>query len=230
MKDCWRDLRKDLFRNIEPSVELVAVTTPVGRFQSLCTTETLPAFTSRACRESMGSKEDDLQLNGNLIKLGHTTPLQAVEFVFLVEGTSKSVQAQWTRHKIGVGWSYRSTRTVPADQNNFVYCTYDYIEDESAVRKLLAIDEGIAKNAIEQYRVKRELDATKQDSRKIMPVNWATTCYFYANARALRHLFELRLNKAAEWEIRRMTAMLWQIVMQKTPSLFKDFAPMIDMD
>lgn len=221
--DKWRHLRKNLFRAVEPEIKLVAVTQPIGEYKELCTTETLPAFTARASHESKGTKEDDIRLNETLIKLGHDTPLQAVQFVFYFSGITKSLQAQWTRHKIGVGWTFRSTRYVPAHKNCFVYCTYDYIDDETRVKELLSLDEEIAKKAIESFDKKTALGSTKQDARKIMPVFWSTSCYFYVNARALRHLFKLRLDKSAEWEIRRMATILFDICVKVAPSLFEDF-------
>ena len=127
------------------------------------------------------------------------------------------------RHKIGVGWTFRSTRYIPGNQNTFVYCTYDYIDSEEAVIKLLAIDDMAARQAVKRFDEKIGLGATKQDSRKIMPVFWNTPCYFYVNARALRNLFSLRLKEAVEWEIRRLHRAILKIVRKKTPSLFHDF-------
>lgn len=223
MKDKWKYLRKGLFRAVEPKVELVAITQPVGRYKDFCTSESLPAFTARASHESEGALlEDDIILNRNLIKLGHTTPFQALNFVFYVRGITKSLQNQWVRHKIGVGWTFRSTRYVSADQNNFVYCTYDYINDGEIVKQLLALDEARAREAIKVFEEKRRLGATKQDSRKVMPVFWETPCFFYANARALRYMFFLRLTRQAEWEIRRMSRMMLEEVMKWTPSCFED--------
>jgi len=221
--DKWSYLRKGLFRNTELKVELVAMTKPVGKYQKICTSETLPAFTARASHESKGTIEYDKRLNKTLIELGHTTPLQAVQFVFRVDGISKSLQNQWVRHKIGVGWTFRSSRYIPANQNTFVYCTYDYIKSGEDVLKLLTIDDMAARQAVKSFNEKIELGATKQDSRKIMPVFWNTPCYFYVNARALRQLFSLRLKEAAEWEIRRLHREILEILKRKTPSLFYDF-------
>ena len=226
--DKWQYLRKNLFRAIEPELKLVAITQPVKEYKDLCDSNTLPAFTARASYESKGTSEDNLKLNKSLIKLGHDTPLQAVEFVFYVSGITKSLQAQWTRHKIGLGWTFRSTRYISANQNCFVYNLYDYIDEEKKVKELLKIDEDVAKQAIDLFDKKIALGATKQDARKIMPVFWGTSCYFYVNARALRHLFKLRLASAAEWEIRRMTAMMFDICMQFTPSLFEDLKELRD--
>ena len=223
MIDKWAHLRKDLFRSVELSVKIVAVTQMCGEYCNICTPESLPGFTARVSHESKGTIEDDIILNRKLIKWGHTTPLQFLQFVFDVRGITKSLQNQWVRHKIGVGWIFRSTRFVPADQNNFVYSTYDYLDDEVKVRELLLIDEETAKIAIQRYEEKRALGATKEDSRKIMPLFFETPCYFEVNARALRHFFSLRLKKDAEWEIRRLADLILEKCMDIAPSLFEDF-------
>jgi len=222
--DKWKYLRNGFFRSLEPTVELVAITMPVGKYAKLCTPETLPGFTARESYQSQAksSIKADKELNRRLIKRTHDTPLQAVQFDFKVIGISKALQAQWTRHKIGVGWTFRSTRYVSASQNCFIYPTYDYLDDEAVVRELLLIDEEIARTAIQNFNRKRKLGASKEDARRVMPVSFATRCYFYANARAMRHLFRLRLDKAAEWETRRMAKIMFDICMKWTPSLFKD--------
>ncbi len=222
--DRWKRLRRKLFRSLEPEVELVALTKPVGKYAKRCTSESLPGFTARESYQSQGKStvKTDKELNQRLIKRKHDTPLQAVQFVFKVTGISKTLQAQWTRHKIGVGWTFRSTRYVPASNNCFIYPTYDYIDDRKIVEQLLAIEEEIAKTAISNFDRKRELGASKEDSRRVMPVAFATSCYFYTNARALRYFFRMRLDKAAEWETRRMASIMFDLVMKWTPSLFAD--------
>ena len=224
--DRWKELRRslNLFRAAEPEVELVALTQPVGRFKELCTPETLPGFTARISRESKGTMEDDLRLNRDLIRWGHTTPLQALQFDFWIDGITKTLQTQWVRHKTGIGWVFRSSRFVPASGNRFVYSTYDYIDDPEVVEALLREDEAAAKEAIARYERKRQLGASKEDSRKIMPVQYNTPCYCYVNSRELRLIFSLRFKKDAEWEIRRLQKMLLDLVMEHAPSLFEDLA------
>ena len=224
MIDRWKHLRQGLFRNVEPEVKLIASTQPEPEYFDIFDTESLPGFTARWSHESPSTREGDINRNRIMRKLEHTTPSESASFVFTIDGITKSLQNQWVRQRIGVSWVYRSTRFVPADQNQFVYCTYDYINDEEKVCQLLAIDEKHAIQAIEDFPKKIALGATKQDSRKIMPVFWNTPCCFTANTQSLRHLFKLRLAKDAEWEIRRMVRMIFEIVYKKAPSLFEDFA------
>ena len=231
IRDPWKKLRGDLYRNAEPQVELIALTTPLKSLEKKgITSGTLPAYTSRHCWESSVKYTEDAknnysldkQLVQNLLLRGHDTPLQAVNYVFDVEAVSKTCQTQWVRHKIGVGWAFRSTRFVTASSNSFVYNTYDYIKEEEKVKELLALDEEINKKAIEIYDKKVALGSTKQDGRKVMPCAFATHCSFFANARAMRHFFNLRLEKHAEWEIRRLAVMLLEECMKHTPEIFSD--------
>ncbi|HON96151.1 MAG TPA: FAD-dependent thymidylate synthase [Deltaproteobacteria bacterium] len=44
----------------------------------------------------------------------------------------------------------------------------------------------------------------------------------YVNARSLRHFFGLRLEKSAEWEIRRLAYLMFNHAMAVAPTLFED--------
>jgi thymidylate synthase ThyX len=144
LKDPWKKLRENLYRNTEPKVKLIGITKPTIEMEKKgLTSNTLPAYTARHCWESANKYSEDAQKNQELdkqlvqrlIQMKHDTPLQAVNYVFDIEGVTKSLQAQWTRHKIGIGWSFRSTRFVSGASNTFVYNTYDYIEDEKKVEE-----------------------------------------------------------------------------------------------
>lgn len=221
----WKDLRKDLFRNEEPQIKLIGMTTPTEEMISLgVTTETLPAYTARQSHESSGTYEDDLNLNKKLISWGHQTCLEAVQFVYYVTGVSKSLAGQWTRHRIGIGWTFRSTRYVKASKNTFIYPALEYIDSEDVVRSAYGAYEREHKRAIEVYDELKELGIRNQELRRLMPVGWSTAAYVYVNARSLRHFFELRLDKSAEWEIRRLAYMMFDSVMGIAPTLFEDLA------
>ncbi len=221
----WKHLRTDLFRNEEPRIELVGLTTPVPELASQgVTTEALPAYTARQSHESEGTPEDDLRLNRKLVSWGHHTCLEAVQFVYLVTGVSKSLAGQWTRHRIGIGWTFRSTRYVKANRNAFVYPALEYIDSEDRVAEVYRAYEREHRRAMEVYEEIAALGVRNQELRRLMPVGWATSAYVYVNARALRHFFELRLDSSAEWEIRRLAYLMLDDAMAHAPSLFEDLA------
>ena len=219
----WKDLRKELFRNEEPAVKLIGMTTPSEEIASQgVTTETLPAYTARQSHESDGTHEDDLKLNKKLISWGHHTCLEAVQFVYYVTGVSKSLAGQWTRHRIGIGWTFRSTRYVKANKNMFIYPALEYMDSDDAVRAAYGIYEREHKRAMDVYDELKGLGVRNQELRRLMPVGWSTAAYVYVNARSLRHFFELRLDKSAEWEIRRLAYMMFNDAMGIAPTLFED--------
>jgi len=219
----WKNLRKDLFRNEEPAVKLIGMTTPSEEMVSQgITTETLPAYTARQSHESEGTYEDDLKLNKKLISWGHHTCLEAVQFVYYVTGVSKSLAGQWTRHRIGIGWTFRSTRYVKANKNLFIYPALEYMDSEDTVRAAYGIYEREHQRAMDVYEELKNLGVRNQELRRLMPVGWSTAAYVYVNARSLRHFFELRLDKSAEWEIRRLAYMMFNNAMGVAPTLFED--------
>jgi len=219
----WRHLRQNLFRNEEPQIRLIGVTTPTDEISSLgVTTETLPAYTARQSHESEGTYDDDLRLNRKLVAWGHHTCLEAVQFVYWVTGVSKSLAGQWTRHRIGIGWTFRSTRYVKANRNTFVYPALEYMDSEDKVTAVYRAYEREHRRAIDVYEELKELGVRNQELRRLMPVGWATSAYVYVNARSLRHFFELRLDTSAEWEIRRLAYLMFDDAMSRAPSLFED--------
>jgi thymidylate synthase (FAD) len=219
----WKDLRKDLYRNEEPGIKLIGMTTPSQEIADLgVTTETLPAYTARQSHESEGTYEDDLKLNKKLISWEHHTCLEAVQFVYYVTGVSKSLAGQWTRHRIGIGWTFRSTRYVKANKNQFIYPALEYLDTEDTVRSALEIYQREHMRAMDVYEELKALGVRNQELRRLMPVGWSTAAYVYVNARSLRHFFGLRLDKSAEWEIRRLAYLMFNDVMAIAPTLFED--------
>lgn len=220
----WKDLRKNLYRNEEPRIRLIGMTMPTEEMvHQGVTTETLPAYTARQSHESEGTYEDDLRLNKKLIGWGHHTCLEAVQFVYYVTGVSKSLAGQWTRHRIGIGWTFRSTRYVKANKNMFIYPALEYLDSEETVKTVYAAYEREHSHAMNVYEELQGLGVRNQELRRLMPVGWSTAAYVYVNARSLRHFFELRLEKSAEWEIRRLAYLMFNDAMSIAPSLFHDF-------
>jgi thymidylate synthase (FAD) len=217
----WEHLRKNLYNNEEVNVELIAMTKPLNEADWI-TSESLPGFTARQSHESKGSYDDDIELNKKLISWNHITPLESIQFVFHVTGISKSLAGQWTRHRAGIGWTFRSTRYVSAEDNKFIYPALEYIDNEEKVSKVYESYERAHMDFADTYKYLKGEGVKNQELRRLMPVGFSTAAYCYVNARALRHFFELRLSKHAEWEIRRMAYLTFNTVMNIAPSIFED--------
>lgn len=228
VNDRWADLRLglDLFGAVEPEVKLDAITAPVSSgAPTPYPAEMIPAV---AASVSYGSTEGiqtnparALALNEKLIRMGHHTPLEAIQFNFFVTGISKSCGAQVSRHRIGQG-HVSSSRRFQSGEVGFIYPPLDYIDDEEVVRTLLLEYSRLNKMLATEYKATFKVAVKKEDARMILPVSRATQRYWFINARALRDFFRLRLAADSEWEIRRLAWILFDIVKPMMPSLFCD--------
>ncbi|MFH0821350.1 MAG: FAD-dependent thymidylate synthase [Pseudomonadota bacterium] len=238
LPDPWKSLREECYGNVEPEAALEAVTVPIdagdGPAFSLSRgggdfwrhIETLPAYSAGASYGSREKLRHDMDrrtgLNKKLIELGHHTPLEAVQFNFSVAGISKASGAQVSRHRIGQG-HVSSSRRFQEQHQAFVYPMLAYLTDEAQAKSVLQKMSETNRRAVELYRDLRENGGLKkEDARRVIPVSSAQERVWWINARALRDFFRLRLARDAEWEVRRLAAMLYNIVIQVTPSLFED--------
>lgn len=230
--DPWKQIRTECFGNVEPTVQLQAVTTHAVITGQRMTkgitpdsTEMIPAISAGI---SYGKENNTLsflelkRLNKKLVKLNHLTPLESIQFNFFVSGISKACGAQLSRHRIGQGHvslSRRYTKQKP----EFVYPMMSYLSDEKIVRGVYHDMSKCLGSSFQYYYLGLlESGVKKADARYLIPVATATARHWWVNARALRDFFRLRLQLTAEAEIRRLAAMIYNMVVIITPSLFED--------
>ncbi|MHB8205160.1 MAG: FAD-dependent thymidylate synthase [Desulfomonilaceae bacterium] len=231
--DPWKELRSSCFGNVEPEIILEAVTVPLENLSTRMekgdlweTIETLPAWSAAISYGSREKMADDMErkrsLNRKLIGLGHMTPLESLQFNFRVSGISKACGAQMSRHRIGQG-HVSSSRRFQAQGAAFVYPLLSYITNETDARDALMKLSDVNRKAYEIYEDLRNSNRLhKEDARRAIPVASSQERVWWINARALRDFLRLRLPKDAEWEIRRIAVMLYNLVSEATPSLFED--------
>ena len=241
MEDKWGDIRKSLFGNVEPEIKLVGLTCPgswgndgkdsffmpdseysgSSEFAEVVYPEHIEAQVAKAAQVSTGVPvKDAIALNKKLISLGHMVPVEFVAFTFMITGISKACSSQISRHRISSIVS--SSRRYQNQQPSFVYPGLESISDTNEAKAIYGSMENFYKTSYEAYTQLREINAKKGDARYIVPVGSATSKMWHINARSLRNFLQLRLDPAAEWEIRRLAELVLNIVMHVTPSLFED--------
>ena len=72
------------------------------------------------------------------------------------------------------------------------------------------------------YRRLRELGVRKEDARFVLPNATATRIVVTMNLRSLRHFFEVRCDKAAQWEIRNLALEMLRQAYAVVPAVFED--------
>ena len=178
-----------------------------------------------------------------LASMGHESPIEHVSFTFGIEGVSRSLLAQITRHRIA-SFSVQSQRYVREKQFSFV--TPPEIEKDP---ETLAIYNQAMQNAIQSYdaladRLKErhtaelmaegmeEKAARRQaekmaieDARFVLPNAADTNMIMTMNARELLHFFRHRCCNRAQWEIRTVADEMLRLVYPLAPHVFAAAGP-----
>lgn len=149
-----------------------------------------------------------------LTDLGHQSPLEHCTFTFGVEGVSRALLAQLTRHRIA-SYSVKSQRYVKEDM--FEYITPKTIEEDD----VLFLEYIRLMNNIQEFynsAIKRGVPA--EDARYALPNACSTQLIMTFNIRSLLNFFELRCCNRAQTEIRQMADMMLDICKEVAPNIF----------
>lgn len=156
----------------------------------------------------------------NAMEGGHESVLEHCKFTFLVEGVSRALLAQLTRHRIA-SFSVQSQRYV-SYKDGFEYVTPPSIsalgeEAEKRYHTQMAMMQRWYNEWLDQLG-----DKMQEDARFVLPNACCTRLVVTMNARELRHFFTLRCCNRAQWEIRQMADEMLRICKEQAYSLFAD--------
>lgn len=151
------------------------------------------------------------------VRRGHESILEHASAVFRITGASRSFTHQLVRHRIA-GYSQQSQRYV--DETDFNYIVPPQI---AANPEALTVYRDFMQAAKAAYGELRDMGVLKEDARFVLPNGLESQIVFSANFRELRHVFALRLEKAAQWEIRSVCLAMLKIMQQNAPAVFGDF-------
>lgn len=178
-----------------------------------------------------------------LNEIGHESPIEHASFTFGIEGVSRSLLAQLTRHRIA-SYSVQSQRYVK--ENRFDFVLPPEIEDvpeakeeflaamEEDARHYLRLTEilqqkhkkallaqGVSEKAAEKKAEKKAIE----DARFVLPNACATKLICTMNARELRNFFTHRCCGRAQWEIRALATEMLRLAKEAAPHLFSTAGP-----
>ena len=163
-----------------------------------------------------------------LTDMGHLSPIEHASFTFGIEGVSRSLLAQITRHRIA-SFSVQSQRYVALgdDENGFDYVVPPRIaalgeEAEAEYHAQMA-----QMNAWYQTWRKRlgTGEASNEDARFVLPNAAATRMLVTMNSRELLHFLSLRCCNRAQWEIRSVAWQMLALAYEAAPALFGKAGP-----
>ena len=178
-----------------------------------------------------------------LSAIGHESPIEHASFTFGIEGVSRSLLAQLTRHRMA-SYSVQSQRYVAAKQFEYVLppeiaaipeaadeyrrameedqAHYDRLtailkEKHTATNMEAGMDEKAASKAAEKQAI--------EDARFVLPNACTTKIMMTMNARSLHNFFRHRCCNRAQWEIRELAWQMLMLCKQEAPILFKNAGP-----
>ena len=175
--------------------------------------------------------------------IGHESPIEHASFTFGIEGVSRSLLAQITRHRIA-SYSVQSQRYVKENAFEFVLPPEIEAIPEAKEEFLRAMEEDQKHyenlTALLKEKHKRELLAQGEDeksanrkaekkaiedARFVLPNACATKMICTMNARSLLNFFTHRCCNRAQWEIRALAVEMLKEVKAVAPHIFEKAGP-----
>ena len=178
-----------------------------------------------ALREKI-SLQDQSAFLEKIMESGHLSVLEHATFTFAVEGVSRVLLAQLTRHRIA-SFSVQSQRYVSLAET-FSYIIPPAIKElgeEAVARYQAQMDQMQAWYVEWQQELGAKGEKSNEDARFVLPNAAATRLVMTMNARELRHFFRLRCCNRAQWEIRNMAEQMFLLCLKTAPSIFRDAGP-----
>ena len=178
-----------------------------------------------------------------LQSIGHQSPIEHASFTFGIQGVSRSLLAQITRHRIA-SFSVQSQRYVKED--GFQYVVPPEIAEIPEAREefLRAMEEDqrhyerlsqllqekhkqafLAAGESEKSAERKAEKKAIEDARFVLPNACATKMIMTMNARSLLNFFSNRCCNRAQWEIRELATQMLKEVKVVAPHLFEKAGP-----
>lgn len=178
-----------------------------------------------------------------LAEIGHESPIEHASFTFAIEGVSRALLAQITRHRIA-SYSVQSQRYVA--EKNFEYVLPPEIEKDEKAKEIflesmqrahkdyLALSDILSEKYVKEFladgcdekEAKRKAQKKAiEDARFVLPNACDTKMVATFNARSLQNFFKHRCCNRAQWEIRELATEMLKLVKQVAPNLFKKSGP-----
>lgn len=155
------------------------------------------------------------------METGHASPLEQVWFEFGIAGVTRAFSHQFVRHRMGISFEQQSQRYVIFKDGEFPYTMPESVKRAGLDDKLTQEYERIA--GLYDEMIKAGVPA--EDARFILPTATNTNFKVTVNLLELLHIADLRLCTRAQWEFRKVVAMMRAEVMRRFPELGRYIQP-----
>lgn len=190
--------------------------------------ENLVALAAKLCYSKSGisslkeriSQADQSAFIEKIIASGHLSVVEHVSMTFAVEGVSRALLAQLTRHRIA-SFSVQSQRYVPLDsQFNYIVPPRIRALGEEAEKEYNAQMTQMHAWYMGWQAKLGTGESSNEDARFVLPNACETRLLMTMNVRELKHFFSLRCCERSQWEIRALATEMLRIAKKEMPALF----------
>lgn len=171
------------------------------------------------------SKADNAKYIAMLLKLDHLSPFEHASFTFSLQGVSRALLAQITRHRIA-SFSVRSQRYVSEGEFNYIVPpAIEELGKEYSEKFENQMATMLSWYSEWQTALGGKNEKSNEDARFVLPNACETQMIVTMNARELLHFFDLRCCNRAQWEIREIAWQMLEAVVAVAPNVFAKAAP-----
>ncbi|MCY3920326.1 MAG: FAD-dependent thymidylate synthase [Chloroflexi bacterium] len=155
------------------------------------------------------------------LKTGHVSPLEQVHFEFGISGVSRAFSHQFVRHRIGISFEQQSQRYVTYKGGDFPYTVPKTVEAAGMADEM----EALFRDVGDLYERLVKAGVPAEDARFLLPNATSTNFKITVNFASLLHIADLRLCTRAQWEFRRVVALMRAEVLRAAPELGRMLQP-----
>ncbi len=155
------------------------------------------------------------------LKTGHASPLEQVYFEFGISGVSRAFSHQFVRHRVGISFEQQSQRYVTYKGGRFPYTIPDTVAKAGLSEEMADLFGRVG----ELYEQMVAAGIPAEDARFLLPNATNTNFKITVNFQSLLHICDLRLCTRAQWEFRKVAALMRSEVMKVVPELGRYLQP-----
>jgi len=212
----------------------VLLLSSTGNPEKVIATAAKTCYSPGTTEKLWGTDGNDVEFIQKLRKMHHMSPFEHANFTFGIDGVSRVLLAQLTRHRIA-SFSVQSQRYVKYEIG--MYDLHEYFEIPEGILTgpdgvfddyMDALDEiGGAYDNLVKALEENGFSKTEaaENARYILPGGMKTNLVMTMNARELMHFFELRCCNRAQKEIRDLAWTMLRLLQEQFPVIFADCGP-----
>ena len=207
--------------------------------------QALAEFAGRLCYLSFGpdagfegghklisGRTSNAEYLDNILTVRHGSVLEHASWSFLFEGISRALTHELVRHR---HFSYSQLSQRYVDESDVAFVLPPEIREgtpafeiwrkscERALEDYRALLAEIEEQVVDEPKATLRRKRARQTARSVLPNAAETKIVVTGNARAWRHLLEMRGAAAAEAEIRRLALAVLEVLQAEAPQIFGDY-------